>query len=193
MRNVDLQTGDWRYQDTDNAAQVSLTNTHFLCVHGPRWRLLIIGASEIAVYLAEIAKTLDFAVTIVEPREAYRDAWRIADTTLMQDMPDDAVVMFKPDAHSVIVAVSHDPKLDDMALMAALKTPAFYVGAVGSIKTSEARRERLQTLDVTASEVAKLHGPVGFDIGSRTPPEIAVAIAAELIATRNTHKRVTST
>ena len=192
IRVVDLVTGDWQLKNAENMNEVSITNTHFSCVHGPRWRLLIIGASEIAVYLAEIAKTLDFAVTIVEPREPYRDAWRVADTTLMADMPDDAVMSFKCDAHSVIVAVSHDPKLDDMALMAALKTPAFYVGAVGSIKTSEARRARLLTLDVTDNEVAKLHGPVGFDIGSRTPPEIAVAIAAELIATRNAHKRVTS-
>jgi xanthine dehydrogenase accessory factor len=189
MRDVDLQTGDWQFRDTDNASEVSITNTHFSCVHGPRWRLLIIGASEIAVYLAEIAKTLDFAVSIVEPRESYRDAWRVADTKLTAAMPDDAVITFCPDAHSVIVAVSHDPKLDDMALMEALKTPAFYVGAVGSLKTSEARRERLQTLDVTASEVAKLHGPVGFDIGSRTPPEIAVSIAAELILKRNFHNR----
>jgi xanthine dehydrogenase accessory factor len=192
MRVVDLETGDWQLKNAENTHEVSITNTHFSCVHGPRWRLLIIGASEIAVYLAEIAKTLDFAVTIVEPRDTYRDAWRVADTSLMADMPDDAVIAFKPDAHSVIVAVSHDPKLDDMALMAALKTPAFYVGAVGSINTSEARRARLLTLDVTKNEVAKLRGPVGFDIGSRTPPEIAVSIAAELIATRNIHKRVAS-
>jgi len=185
MRSVNLQNGDWQYQDANNASEVSITDTHFSCIHGPRWRLLIIGASEIAVYLAEIAKTLDFTVSVVEPRENYRDAWRVANTALIRDMPDDAVVAFNPDAHSVIVAVSHDPKLDDMALMEALKTPAFYVGAVGSKKTSQARRERLQTLDVSAIEVAKLHGPVGFDIGSRTPPEIAVAIAAELILKRS--------
>ncbi len=185
MREVDLLTGDWHFHDVSNSSEVSITDTHFSCVHGPRWRLLIIGASEIAVYLAEIAKTLDFTVSIVEPRETYRDAWRVANTTLIAAMPDDAVTAFQPDAHSVIVAVSHDPKLDDMALMEALKTPALYVGAVGSLKTSNARRERLQTLDVSSREVAKLHGPVGFDIGSRTPPEIAVSIAAELILKRN--------
>jgi xanthine dehydrogenase accessory factor len=106
-------------------------------------------------------------------------------TTIIDAMPDDAVIAFKPDARSVIVAVSHDPKLDDMALMEALKTSAFYVGAVGSKATSEERRRRLQTLDVSAAEAAKLHGPVGLAIGSRTPPEIAVAIAAELVAARN--------
>ena len=100
-------------------------------------------------------------------------------------MPDDAVLAFKPDPHTVIVAVSHDPKLDDMALMEALKTHAFYVGAVGSSKTSEERRKRLLAFDVSHAQVAKLHGPVGLSIGSRTPPEIAIAILAELVAARN--------
>ena len=100
-------------------------------------------------------------------------------------MPDDAVIAFRADARSVIIAVSHDPKLDDMALMEALKTDAFYVGAVGSRKTSDERRLRLQQLDVSLAQATRLHGPVGLSIGSRTPPEIAVAICAELIAARN--------
>ena len=103
-------------------------------------------------------------------------------------MPDDAVVAFKPDPHTVIVAVSHDPKLDDMALMEALKGDAFYVGAVGSMKTSDERRKRLREVaefGLTERDVARLHGPVGLAIGSRTPPEIAVAILAELVAARN--------
>ena len=100
-------------------------------------------------------------------------------------MPDDAVVAFKVDPHTVIVTVSHDPKLDDMALLEALKTDAFYVGAVGSKKTSDERRKRLREFDLSAADVAKLHGPVGLSIGSRTPPEIAIAILAELVAARN--------
>ncbi len=185
MREVDLLTGAWQYRNLMDVEDTSINAKHFLCVHGLRWRLLIIGASEIAVYLAEIAKTLDFVVSICEPREAYRSAWRVEHCDFLSGMPDDAVVAFKPDGRTVIVAVSHDPKLDDMALMEALKTPALYVGAVGSIKTSNDRRKRLLELDVTASQVAKLHGPVGLAIGSRTPPEIAIAIAAELVATRN--------
>jgi xanthine dehydrogenase accessory factor len=185
MRDVDLQTGDWHYRDARANEDVAISATHFSCLHGPRWRLLIIGASEIAVYLAEIAKTLDFSVTICEPREEYRSAWRVAQTAFIDGMPDDAVITYQPDARTVIVAVSHDPKLDDMALMEALKTNAFYVGAVGSKKTSIDRRRRLETLDVSPAAVAKLHGPVGLSIGSRTPPEIAVAIAAELVAARN--------
>jgi xanthine dehydrogenase accessory factor len=100
-------------------------------------------------------------------------------------MPDDAVLAFRPDGHSVILAVSHDPKLDDMALLEALRSDAFYVGAVGSGRTSAERRARLATFDLTAAEVARLRGPVGLAIGSRTPPEIALAILADLVASRN--------
>ena len=184
VREVDLQTGAWHLRDAIANEVTHVVTDKVCCTHGPRWRMLIIGASEIAVYLAEIAKTLDFAVSVVDPRDEYRRAWRISDTRVFETMPDDAVIAFQPDARSVIIAVSHDPKLDDMALMVALKTPACYIGAVGSIKTSEERRQRLLTLDVSAAEVAKLHGPVGLAIGSRTPPEIAIAIAAELVAAR---------
>ena len=100
-------------------------------------------------------------------------------------MPDDAVLAFKPDPHSVILTVSHDPKLDDMALLEALKSDAFYVGAVGSARTSAERRKRLADFDLLPSQIARLRGPVGLTIGSRTPPEIAVAILADLIASRN--------
>jgi xanthine dehydrogenase accessory factor len=109
----------------------------------------------------------------------------VAGSTFVDGMPDDAVMAFKPDGHTVIITVSHDPKLDDMALMEALKTDAFYIGAVGSKKTSDERRKRLKEFDLTDGQVARLHGPVGLAIGSRTPPEIAIAILAELVAARN--------
>jgi len=185
FRDVDLGSGAWRCRDATPHDKTSISETQFMSLHGPRWRMLIIGASEISVYLAEIAKTLDFWVCVCDPREEYRQAWRVDGTTLVAGMPDEAVIAFKPDPHTVVVAVSHDPKLDDMALMEALKTPAFYIGAVGSRKTSTERRKRLQTLDISAAQAARLHGPVGLAIGSRTPPEIAVAIAAELVAARN--------
>jgi xanthine dehydrogenase accessory factor len=100
-------------------------------------------------------------------------------------MPDDAVLAFRPDPHSVVLTVSHDPKLDDMALLEALKSEAFYVGAVGSARTSAERRKRLAEFDLTPQQTARLRGPVGLPIGSRTPPEIALAILADLIASRN--------
>lgn len=185
FREVDLATGGWSYRDALVSDKTGISESRFACLHGPRWRMLIVGAAEISVYLAEIAKTLDFRVSVCDPRDEYRRVWRVAGTSFVDAMPDDAVIAFKPDARSVVVAVSHDPKLDDMALMEALKTPAFYVGAVGSKATSEERRRRLQTLDVSPAETDRLHAPVGLAIGSRTPPEIAVAIAAELVAARN--------
>lgn len=187
-RVVDLKTGAWSTRLADATDETHIDAKEFACIHGPRWRLLIIGASEIARYLAEMAKTLDFQVFVCDPREEYRSAWRIDGIQFVEGMPDDAVVAFKPDPHTVIVAVSHDPKIDDMALMEALKCDAFYVGAVGSKKTSDERRKRLRDtaeFGLTERDVARLHGPVGLSIGSRTPPEIAVAILAELIAARN--------
>ena len=184
-RSLDLATGEWHFRPAAHNDATRRNEKEFVCIHGPRWRLLIIGASEIARYLAEVAATLDFQVSVCDPREEYRSVWRVAGTTFLDGMPDDAVLAFNADAHTVIVAVSHDPKLDDMALMEALKTRAFYVGAVGSVKTSEERRKRLLEFDVTPAQVARLHGPVGLSIGSRTPPEIAIAILAELVAARN--------
>ena len=187
-RLVDLASGAWQYRAASPTDATSRTDTVFTCIHGPRWRMLIIGASEIARYLAEMAGTLDFQIFVCDPREEYRQAWRVDSTIWLDGMPDDAVLAFKPDPHTVIVTVSHDPKLDDMALMEALKTNAFYVGAVGSLKTNDERRKRLRdgaVFGLSPSQVAALHGPVGLSIGSRTPPEIAIAILAELVAARN--------
>jgi xanthine dehydrogenase accessory factor len=184
-RQVNLTTGAWQLSSAAATQMCTRDADYFISVHGPRWRMLVIGASEIARYLAEIAQTLDFQVSICDPREEYRHAWRVADVRFVDGMPDDAVLTFKPDAHTVIITVSHDPKLDDMALLTALAQPAFYVGAVGSQKTSAERRARLQLLDIPDDHIAKLHAPVGCAIGSRTPPEIALAILAELVAARN--------
>lgn len=184
-RRVDLATGAWSLSPARPADECELAEGHFTGVHGPRWRMLLVGASEIARYLAEMATTVGYRVFVCDPREEYRRAWRLPGAALVEGMPDDAVVAFRPDGHSVVLAVSHDPKLDDLALLEALRTEAFYVGAVGSRQTSAERRRRLASLDLGAREIARLRGPVGLAIGSRTPPEIAVAILADLIATRN--------
>ena len=184
-RHVDLASGAWTLERGDPGAQCERTDARFTSVHGPRWRMLIIGASEIAHYLAEVAATVDFQVHVCDPREEYRTAWRAKGAAWMEGMPDDAVVAFRPDGHSVILTVSHDPKLDDMALLEALKGEAFYVGAVGSSRTSAERRKRLAEFDLLPSQIARLRGPVGLAIGSRTPPEIALAILGDLIASRN--------
>ena len=145
------------------ATNASAPTTRFTSVHGPRWRMLIIGASEIAHYLAEVASTVDFQVFVCDPREEYKTAWRAHGAHWVDGMPDDAVLAFKPDGHSVILTVSHDPKLDDMALLEALKSDAFYVGAVGSGRTSAERRKRLADFDLTPQQIARLRGPVGLD------------------------------
>lgn len=154
-------------------------------VFGPRYRLLLIGAGALSASLARIAQSLDFAVTVCDPREEWNEEWNVPGTTLTREMPDDVVMAMRPDARTAVVALTHDPKLDDLALMEALRSPAFYVGALGSRRNNEARRERLQLFDLNATQVAALRGPVGLYIGSRTPAEIAVSIAAELVAVRN--------
>ena len=175
------------------APAVLVENDQCRFQYGPRWRLLIIGAAQTAVYLAEMAKTLDYQVLVCDPRPEIRAAWPLADIELLDMMPDDAVLAIQPDAHTAIIALTHDPKLDDMALLEALKSPAFYVGALGSEKTNENRRQRLTMFDLSTEEIAGLHGPVGLNIGSKTPPEIAVAILAELIQLRRKPHQQTMT
>jgi xanthine dehydrogenase accessory factor len=184
-RRVDLASGDWTFVPARPTDECTRTEEEFASIHGPRWRMLVIGASEIAHYLAEVASTVDFQVFVCDPREEYKSAWRARGATWIDGMPDDAVLAFKPDGHSVILTVSHDPKLDDMALLEALRSDAFYVGAVGSARTSAERRKRLADFELTPKQIARLRGPVGLSIGSRTPPEIALSILADLIASRN--------
>jgi xanthine dehydrogenase accessory factor len=154
-------------------------------VHGPRWRLVLIGAGQLTHYLAEMARMLDYHVTVIEPREEYAAGWDLAGVPLDRGMPDDVLAAASLDGHCAVVALTHDPKIDDLALMEALKSPAFYVGAIGSKKNNDARRERLKEFDLAEAEIARLRGPVGLYIGSKTPPEIAVAILAEMTAVRH--------
>jgi len=152
---------------------------------GPRLKLLIIGAVHITRHLVPIAYALGYRVIICDPR---RERWAdLADLGAEMDgrMPDDCIRDLADDPRSAVVALTHDPKLDDMALMEALTSRAFYVGALGARRTQAARKERLLTLGLTPQQVARLHGPVGLPLGGRTPAEIAVSIAAELVAARN--------
>lgn len=153
---------------------------------GPQYRLLLIGAGALAEYVATMALFNDFAVTVCDPRSEYMDAWSVAGVHLTREMPDDAVRALQPDARTAIVALSHDPKLDDLALLEALYSPAFYVGAIGSRRNTESRRQRfVEHLDATPEAMARLRAPVGIFIGSKTPAEIAVSVMAELIAVKN--------
>jgi xanthine dehydrogenase accessory factor len=154
-------------------------------LHGPRYRMLVIGASQLSKYLAQIAVGLDYQVTICDPREEYTETWDIPGVTLVRTMPDDTALAMRLDERCAVVALTHDPKLDDLALMEALRSPAFYDGALGSRANNAKRRERLREFDLGDAEIARLHGPIGLYIGSRTPPEIAVSILAEVTAVKN--------
>ena len=168
-----------------NSDQLTFDGKQFVTVHGPRWRLLIIGAGQLSKYLAQMGQALDYNIVVCDPREEYADTWDVPGAELKRGMPDDVVTELNLDGHSAVVALTHDPKLDDMALLEALKSPAFYVGAIGSRKNNDARRERLAGFDLSAGEIARLRGPVGLKIGSKTPPEIAIAILAEMTAVKN--------
>lgn len=183
-RTLDMKTGRVRIEPGKWNDEVTFDDVTLKTVHGPRWRLVIIGAGQLSRYLAQMAMALDYHVIVCDPREEYADEWNLPGSTLSRNMPDDLVLELAPDAHMAVVAVTHDPKLDDLALMEALKSPAFYVGALGSQKNNDARRKRLEEFDLSKDEIAKLHGPVGLKLGSRTPPEIALSILAEMTAVR---------
>ncbi len=185
-RTLDLATGAVTLADAEPGADtLTLSDTRLVTHHGPQWRLLVIGAGQMTDYLAQMALALGYGVTVCDPREEYADGFAIAGVTLTRDMPDDVVTAFRPDGATAIVALTHDPKLDDLALMEALKGAAFYVGAIGSRVNQARRRARLaEHFDLTAEQLDRLHGPVGLDIGARTPPEIALSILAEMTAVR---------
>ncbi|MFO1324700.1 MAG: XdhC family protein [Burkholderiales bacterium] len=184
-RRLDIVTGESSLHPAQAVDGLSFDGATLTTIHGPRYRMLVIGASQLSKYLAQIAVGLDYQVTICDPRDEYTETWDIPGVTLVRTMPDDTVKALDLDERSAVVALTHDPKLDDLALMEALKSKAFYVGALGSRANNAKRRERLRLFDVTDDEIARLHGPIGLYIGSRTPPEIAVSILAEITAVKN--------
>ena len=184
-RRLEMATGTVTLDSTVAGDSVRFDGACLTTVHGPRLRLLVIGAGQLSRYLATMAVMLDYRVTVCDPREEYHEGWgAIEGVTLSREMPDDLVLAMNLDAHSAVVALTHDPKLDDLALMEALRTPAFYIGALGSRRNNDARRERLLQFDVSREEVARMRGPVGLNLGALTPPEIAMSIVAEMTAVR---------
>ncbi len=183
-RTLDLTTGEVTLADAVRGQGLVFDELQLTTVFGPRWRLLLIGAGQLSQAVAQMAGLLDFEVLVCDPREEY--ALDLPGVQRVAGMPDDVVRELLPDAHTAIVALTHDPKLDDMALLEALKSAAFYVGALGSRRNQAARRQRLaEHFDLSADERARLHGPVGLAIGARTPAEIAVAILAEIVSVKN--------
>ncbi len=194
-RKVDIATGEITVEEKERFAHLKFigdfenTDTpdeKFLVqTYGPRYQLFLIGAGQVSMYLAQMAQMLDYHVVVCDPREHLIEQWTIEGTQLVNEMPDDAVRKYADDYFSAIIALTHDPRIDDMGLMEALKTDSFFIGAMGSTRTSAKRRERLLMLDLSEEEIDKLHAPVGLPLGSKTPAEIAIAILAQLTALRS--------
>lgn len=186
QRTVRLADGAVTLAEARAPAELSVSPVELVNTFGPEYRMLLIGAGQLTEYLATMALFSGFAVTVCDPREEYRSAWSVPGAKVLSDMPDDVVIAFKPDRRSCVIALTHDPKLDDLALLEALNTDAFYVGAIGSRRNNEARHQRMaEHFDLEESALARLRGPIGIYIGSKTPPEIAVSVMAEVLAVKN--------
>ena len=185
-RTVQLADGTVSLAASAAPADLTLDAQTLVNTFGPEFRMLLIGAGQLTEYLATMALFSGFAVTVCDPREEYARSWSVAGVTVLKDMPDDVVQAFRADRRTCVVALTHDPKLDDLALLEALQTEAFYVGAIGSRRNNEARRQRMiEHFEQTEAGLARLRGPIGIYIGSKTPPEIAVSIMAEVLAVKN--------
>ena len=184
-RRLCMHTGEVSLHMASATDEFHYDNDQMLKVFGPGWPLLLIGAGHLSRYVASMALMLNYSVVVCDPREEYQFGWDIEGVQFTREMPDDAVKRLARNKRAIVITLAHDPKLDDMALMEALTADLFYVGALGSRRSNDRRRERLLQLGVTSIQLDKLHGPVGLDIGSHTPPEIAVSILAQITALRN--------
>jgi len=194
-RRVDIATGEMQIEERERFKHLQFTGsfentdqadeTYLIQTYGPRYQLLLIGAGQLGMYLAEMAQALDYHVVICDPREQMLEQFSVTGVQLTDMMPDDAVREFANDSFTAVITLTHDPRIDDMCLMEALKRETFFVGSLGSTRTSAKRRERLLQLDLTEEQVNSLHAPVGLPIGSKTPAEIAIAILAQLTAMRS--------
>jgi len=184
-RVVDLSNGNISATDHSNDIAVIIAADMMTHSLSPMYRLLLLGAGDVAKYVAEMALALEYEVTLCDPRPNYLDNWQVAGVETTARLPDDVVRERFSNPYSGVIALAHDPRVDDMALMEALKTNAFYIGAMGAERTSAARRKRLPELGLSDAEIDLLHAPIGFQIDSKTPAEIAIAILAEVTAVRN--------
>jgi xanthine dehydrogenase accessory factor len=186
-RTLNLTTGLVTLANATRDQAMAFDGLTLTTLFGPKWRLLLIGAGQLSQAVASMAILLDFDVLICDPREEYAFDPAQVGATRVCGMPDDVVRQLQPDAHTAIVALTHDAKLDDMALMEALQSNAFYVGALGSKRNQATRKERMiEYFDMTPAQLERLHGPVGLAINAKTPAEIAVSILAQIVAVKNT-------
>jgi xanthine dehydrogenase accessory factor len=192
QRRLDLRSGAVDLQPGRRDGVPLLTDDALITHFGPRHRLILIGAGDLSRFLSQMALSLNFEVIVCDPREEQRASWSLDGVTLSHEMPDDLVLRLQPDARTAVVALTHDPKLDDLALIDALQSEAFYVGAIGSRRHTALRRDRLREhFGLSEAELDALHGPAGLYIGSKTPAEIALSIMAEVVAAKNGIQRAT--
>lgn len=184
-RELNLSTGQVLLKAAGKRDELTFDGVTLRAIYGPRWRLLLIGAGQLSRYVAQMARMLDFEVLVCDPRQEFVHGWEEQDGRLVAGMPDDAVLSIEPDERTAVVALTHDPRLDDMALLTALDSPAFYVGALGSRVNSQKRRDNLALLGLSSAAIERLHGPVGLHIGSHTPAEIALSLMAQIVALKN--------
>lgn len=185
-RRLDLRSGVVTLHEGRRDGLPELGDEALVTHFGPRHRLIVIGAGDLSRFLCQMALGLNFEVIVCDPREEQHAGWALDGVTLSREMPDDLILRLKPDARTAVVALTHDPKLDDLALIDALQSDAFYVGAIGSRRHTGLRRDRLREhFSLAEAELDALHGPAGLYIGSRTPAEIALSIMAEVVAVKN--------
>jgi xanthine dehydrogenase accessory factor len=158
-------------------------DARFIAIHNPPLRLIVVGAVHIAQALLSIARTCGYDCTLIDPRSAFGSAARFPGETILEDWPDDALATLAPDARTAIVTLTHDSKLDDPAISFALRSPVFYLGCLGSSRTHAKRVDRLRAAGFTDTDIARIHAPVGLDIGAKTPAEIAVSVMAQITRT----------
>lgn len=170
--------------DQDRSGRIG-DSGYFVHVHNPPLRMIVIGAVHIAQSLVPMAQLAGYEVVVVDPRQAWANDERFPNVRLLLDWPDDALALLKPDRRTAIVTLTHDPKLDDPALETALKSEAFYIGSLGSKRTHAKRLERLAETGIRPQALARIHGPIGLPLGSKSPAEIAIAILAQIIQVRH--------
>lgn len=189
-RTTNIKTGVSSYAEVDWYSSTCFDGSDLHRVFGPQWNLLLIGANDLAKNVAMLAQPLGYRIIVCDPREIADTSWINDKFSFSNEMPDDVVSTLAPCQQSIVLALTHDPKMDDMALMQALQMNLFYVGAIGSMKTQTARKKRLQQLDLTDEQIAELHGPIGLPIGSKQPLEIAISILAQLTQLRNRQLKI---
>ena len=183
-RTVSLGSGETLVSTVPEFQELQIDQQQLQQCFGPRQRMLLVGAGQLATTLSELAQAMDYEVIVTDPRENLLNQWNGPAVELVQGMPDDVVRDRASDSHSLVITLTHDPRIDDMALMEALESDAWYVGALGSMRTTEKRILRLRQLGISEDAIARMRAPVGISIGSKTPLEIAISIMAELTALR---------